>query len=113
MSDDNTVDVVEEGVVEGSTRAAWEGSDAARDEIEWLIRSRRIPDGVACRLPGPEIQPDPREGEYVVFVAHFERGFGLPSSAFFRNFLDKFLLQPHQLPANAVLTLSSDRKSVV
>ena len=106
MSDDNTQDVVEE-VVEGSTRAAWEGSDVGQGDIDWLIRSRRIPDGVACRVPGTEIQPDPKEGEYVVFVAHFERGYGLPSSAFFRNFLDKFLLQPHQLPANAILTLSS------
>ena len=59
MSDDNAVDVVEEGVVEGSTRAAWEGSDVIRAEIDWLIRTRRIPDKVECRLPGPEITPDP------------------------------------------------------
>ena len=107
MSDDNTLDVVEEGVVEGSTRAAWEGSDVKQGDIDWLIRSRRIPDGVACRIPGTEIQPDPQKGEYVVFLVHFERGFGLPSSAFFRNFLDKFRLQPHQLPANAILIISS------
>ena len=76
MSDDNTldvVDVVEEGVVESSTRAAWEGSDVTRAEIDWLIRTRRIRAGVECRPPGPEITPDPKEEEYVIFVAHFEQ----------------------------------------
>ena len=110
MSDDaalEVIDSVEEGTVEGSTRASWEGSDVGRAEIDWLIRTRRIPTGVECRVPGTETAPSLREGEYVVFVAHFERGLGLPCSAFFRNFLDKFLLQPHQLPANAFLTLSS------
>ena len=43
----------------------------------------------------------------MVFVAHFERGLGLPTSAFFLNFLDRFLLQPHHLPASAILVLSS------
>ena len=42
----------------------------------------------------------------MVFVAHFQRGFGLPVSAFFRSFLDKFGLQVHHLPANAITTLS-------
>ena len=110
MSDNSALEVVEaveEGVVEGSTRAAWEGSDVSRSEIDWLIRTRRIPAGVECRLPGPETTPDLREGEYVVFIAHFERGFGLPTSAFFRAFLNKFGLQPHQLPANAITTLSA------
>ena len=107
MSDDNTLDLVDEGEVEVSTRAAWEGSDVTQSEIEWLIRTRRIPEGVECRIPGSEVAPDLKPGEYVVFVAHFERGFGLPSSAFFRNFLDKFLLQPHHPPSNAILTLYS------
>jgi hypothetical protein len=43
----------------------------------------------------------------VVFIAHFERGFALPMSDFFRDFLDYFDLQPHHLPANAVMTLSA------
>ena len=58
-------------------------------------------------MPGTETAPSLKEGEYVVFVAHFERGFGLPASAFFRNFLNNFGLQPHDLPANAFTTLSS------
>ena len=56
--------------------------------------------------PGREITPEPQAGERVVFVAHFERGFGLPVSTFLCEFLDFHHLQPHHLAANAVMTLS-------
>ena len=46
-------------------------------------------------------------GERVVFISHFERGFGLPASNFFRQFLDKFHLQPHHLPPNVLVFLSA------
>ena len=62
---------------------------------------------VICRIPGTEAEPDLQANERVVFVAHFERGFGLPTSSFFRAFLNKFHLQPHHLPANAITTLSA------
>ncbi|KAK1694596.1 hypothetical protein QYE76_011293 [Lolium multiflorum] len=88
------------------TRGAWKGSDVKQAEIDWLYRSRRIPAEVACRIPGDELEPVPLEGETVVFVAHFERGFGLPASDFFRRFLDFFELQPHHLPGNAIFYLS-------
>ena len=81
-SQDSAVEVTEEEVVlEGSTRAAWEGSDVSRSELEWLTRTKRVPAGVECRLPGPESQPDLKEGEYVVFLAHFERGQVDPAGA--------------------------------
>jgi hypothetical protein len=38
---------------------------------------------------------------------HFEWGFGLPVSDFFRDFLDTYDLQPHHIPANAVMILSA------
>ncbi|KAK1605880.1 hypothetical protein QYE76_029553 [Lolium multiflorum] len=82
------------------------GSNVSQYEIDWLYRSRRIPEGVTCRLPGDEIEPVLEPGERVVFLAHFERGFGLPVSAFFRSFLDFYKLQPHHLPGNAVFYLS-------
>ncbi|KAK1631329.1 hypothetical protein QYE76_005644 [Lolium multiflorum] len=88
------------------TRGAWMGSNVTEYEIDWLYRSRRIPEGVTCRIPGDEIEPDPKPGEYVVFLAHFERGFGLPASPFFREFLDFYKLQPHHLPGNAIFYLS-------
>jgi hypothetical protein len=49
----------------------------------------------------------PESGERVVFISHFERGFDLPVSDFFRDFLDTYDLQPHHLPANAVMILSA------
>ncbi|KAK1665773.1 hypothetical protein QYE76_053932 [Lolium multiflorum] len=82
------------------------GSSVSEYEIDWLYRSRRIPEGVTCRLPGDEIEPVPKPGERVVFLAHFERGFGLPVSSFFRSFLDFYKLQPHHLPGNAIFYLS-------
>ncbi|KAK1602437.1 hypothetical protein QYE76_017939 [Lolium multiflorum] len=88
------------------TRGAWMGSSVSKYEIDWLYRSRRIPEGVTCRLPGDEIEPVPNPGERVVFLAHFERGFGLPVSSFFRSFLDFYKLQPHHLPGNAIFYLS-------
>ncbi|KAK1615772.1 hypothetical protein QYE76_021289 [Lolium multiflorum] len=88
------------------TRGAWMGSNVSEYEIDWLYRSRRIPEGVTCRLPGDEIEPVLEPGERVVFLAHFERGFGLPVSSFFRSFLDFYKLQPHHLPGNAIFYLS-------
>jgi hypothetical protein len=54
-----------------------------------------------------EIVPAPEPNERVVFVAHFERGFALPASDFFRDFLIYYGLQPHHLSANAMMTLSA------
>ncbi|KAK1627280.1 hypothetical protein QYE76_001595 [Lolium multiflorum] len=88
------------------TRGAWMGSSVSEYEIDWLYRSRRIPEGVTCRLPGDEIEPVPKPGERVVFLAHFKRGFGLPVSSFFWSFLDFYKLQPHHLPGNAIFYLS-------
>jgi hypothetical protein len=36
------------------TRGAWMGSNVTEAEIDWLYRSRRIPEGVWCRIPGQE-----------------------------------------------------------
>ncbi|KAK1601201.1 hypothetical protein QYE76_018200 [Lolium multiflorum] len=90
----------------GITRRAWKGSDVVQQDIDWLYRSRRIPAQVSCRIPRDEVEPDPEPGEFVVFVSHFERGFDLPASDFFREFLDFYKLQPHHLPGNAIFYLS-------
>jgi hypothetical protein len=63
---------------------------------------------VEARLPDErEISPAPRPGEFVVFRSHFLRGFGLPASGFFRNFLEFYALQPHHLTPNTVVLLSA------
>jgi hypothetical protein len=90
-----------------SNRGGWEGSEVTQDDLDWLLKTRRITAEAICRLPGKELEPAPESGERVVFIAHFQRGFGLPVSPFFREFLDKFGLQPHHLPANAITSLSA------
>ena len=97
----------EEDTAEDLPRARWEGSDVLSAEIQWLYDSRQIPKDVEWRRPGSEITPEPQSGEYVVFLSHFERGFGLPTSHFMSQFLVRFGLQPHHLPANAFVSLSS------
>ena len=86
---------------------SWEGSEVGSEDIRWLRRSRRVPPAVTIRRAGNERSPAPEPGERVVFLAHFERGFGLPASDFFRQFLDFFGLQPHHLSANSIVSLSA------
>jgi hypothetical protein len=88
-------------------RSGWEGSEVTLADISWVTSTRRVPEGVACRLPAGETAPAPEPGERVVFIAHFERGFGLSASDFFRDVLDTYELQPHHIPANAVMILSA------
>ena len=78
---------------ERNPRGSWEGSYITQADIDKLRRRRQIPDGVVTRVP-PEgqIQPEPEEGEYVVFAAHFDRGFGLPVSSFGKRFFELFHL---------------------
>jgi hypothetical protein len=54
-----------------------------------------------------ETVPAPESGKCVIFLSHFERGFGLPVSDFFQDFLDTYDLQPHHLPMNTVMILSA------
>ena len=86
---------------------SWEGSEVSSEDIRWLRRSRRVGPGVIIRRAGNEQTPTPQPGERVVFIAHFERGFGLPASDFFRAFLDFYGLQPHHLSANSIMSLSA------
>jgi hypothetical protein len=105
----------EEEVVADQARGAWEGSDVTTADIEWLRLSRRIPLDVECWLRAGEPAPVVRPGEYVVFVAHFERGFGLPASNFLRNFMERFNLQltiSRQTPSPQFLLLFPSVKPI-
>jgi hypothetical protein len=87
--------------------SSWEGSEVTPADISWITTTRRVPAGVACRLPTGETVPAPEPTERVVFISHFEQGFTLPVSDFFWDFLENYGLQPHHLPANAVMILSA------
>src|SRR4051812_36664597 len=80
-----------------ASRVAWKGSVVNEMEVHQLIRNCKMPRDTQCRVLGLEIVPEPQAGKRVVFVAHFERGFGLPVSTFLREFLDFHQLQPHHL----------------
>jgi hypothetical protein len=82
----------EDNPAQAQRRSGWEGSEVTPADISWITTTRRVSVGVACRLPMGEIVPEPESGERVVFISHFERGFGLPTSDFFRDFLDTYEL---------------------
>ena len=88
---------------------SWMGSNVTSEDITQLRATRRLPreTDVGVRLPRGEQRPRPEGQERVVFLTHFERGFGLPASTFFRAFLEFFGLQPHHLGAGAIVQLSS------
>jgi hypothetical protein len=105
MTDTSALEEENPAQVQG--RSGWEGSEVTPADISWITTMRHVPAGIVCRLPAEETVPAPETSERVVFISHFERGFALPVSDFFRDFLDTYGLQPHHLPANAVMILSA------
>ncbi|KAE8768458.1 hypothetical protein D1007_60069 [Hordeum vulgare] len=91
-----------------SSQGAWLGSEICEGRIEALRHHRTLPptSQVLVRIPGAETTPTPEEG-IVVFDEHFYRGFGLPASPFFSDWLNFFGLQPHHLAPDAILQLSA------
>ncbi|KAE8793868.1 hypothetical protein D1007_31457 [Hordeum vulgare] len=91
------------------TSGAWLGSEVSDEHIKALRHRRMLPPAslVTEWVPGAEAAPTPYEGEIVVFDEHFYRGFGLPTSPFFFNFLTFFGLQQHHLAPNAILQLAA------
>ncbi|KAK1602241.1 hypothetical protein QYE76_071963 [Lolium multiflorum] len=87
------------------TRGAWMGSSVSEYEIDWLYRSRRIPEGVSCRLPATRsnrcLTPANASSSLLISSAA-----SASVSSFFRSFLDFYKLQPHHLPGNAIFYLS-------
>ncbi|KAE8775138.1 hypothetical protein D1007_52394 [Hordeum vulgare] len=92
-----------------SSQGAWLGSEICEGHIEALNHHRLLPlaSQVLVRIPGAEAAPSPAVGEVVVFNEHFDRGFGLPASALFSDWLLFFGLQSHHRAPNAVLQPSA------
>ncbi|KAE8783369.1 hypothetical protein D1007_43136 [Hordeum vulgare] len=91
------------------SQGAWLGSDVGEGHIEALRHHRLLPPAsqALVRLPGAETAPTPAVGEVVVFVEHLYRGFGLPASSSFAEWLQFFGLKPHHLAPNAILQLAA------
>ena len=90
-----------------SARAGWVGFDVTEYDIDRLRRARKVPLEAIVRVSSGEMVLAPKAGERVVFTSHFARGFALPVSKFFRDFLDHFGMQPHHLGANGIMLLSA------
>ncbi|KAE8783821.1 hypothetical protein D1007_42651 [Hordeum vulgare] len=90
-----------------SLQGAWLGSEVCEGHIKELRHHRLLPTAsqVLVLIPDAETAPTPAAGEIVVFDEHFYRGFGLPASPFFSEWLHFFGLQPHHLAWNAILQL--------
>ncbi|KAE8785764.1 hypothetical protein D1007_40499 [Hordeum vulgare] len=88
-----------------SSHGAWLGSEICQGHIDALCHHWLLPpiSQVLVRIPGAETSPTPAAGEVVVFNEHFYRGFGLPASSFFFEWLHFFGLQLHHLAPNAIL----------
>ncbi|KAE8812615.1 hypothetical protein D1007_10314 [Hordeum vulgare] len=93
----------------GQHNSAWLGSDICTGHIDVPRQRRMLPPAslVAVWILGAKTAPTPKEGEVVVFDERFYKGFGLPASNLYANFLTFFALQPHHLASNAILQLAS------
>ncbi|KAE8800246.1 serine/threonine-protein phosphatase 7 [Hordeum vulgare] len=87
---------------------SWEESNITPAHIDYLRRTRRLPpaDLVEACVPGDELSSHPRNGECVLFGAHFLVGFALSVSGFFRRFLASYGLHMHHLGVNAILYIA-------
>ncbi|KAE8791275.1 hypothetical protein D1007_34269 [Hordeum vulgare] len=92
-----------------SSQGVWLCSEICEGRIDALRHCRMLPltSQVLVRIPGAETAPTPEAGDLVIFDKHFYRGFGLPVSPFFSDWLNFFGLQPHHLAPNAILQLSA------
>ena len=84
----------------------WTKSKVTAATVAPFVTARLLSQG-NYRIPGDEDMPAPRPGEYVTFVSHLERGFGVPSSLFFRQFLAFYNIKntdlgPHSIQMIAI-----------
>ncbi|KAI4999519.1 hypothetical protein ZWY2020_004108 [Hordeum vulgare] len=79
-----------------SSQGAWLGSEVYEGHIAALRHHRLLPPAsqVLVRIPNVETSPTRAAGAIVIFDEHFYRGFGLPASSFFSDWLHFFGLQP-------------------
>ena len=90
----------------GWVQGDWICSTITERDLTEMANKGLIPHG-AARLPGNEWHPQPQEGECVLLATHVDRGFSLPSSAFFRGFLNFFGAQLHHFTPNTIVYLAA------
>ena len=93
---------------EDAAAAEWEMSVVDDEMLAGLARRSLLPSRALLqwRAAVGHDFPQENEGDLVVFAPFFECGFGLPAGAFFRDLLEFYGIEQHQLNPNTVLQLS-------
>ena len=66
----------------GWIQGDWMPSVIRQEDLDDMVEGGVIPHE-AARLPGREIEPQPRDGECVLLATHIDRGFSLSPHPFF------------------------------
>ena len=90
----------------GWIQGDWMPSVLRQEDLDDMVEGGVIPHE-AARLPGGEIEPQPRDGECVLLATHIDRGFSLPPHPFFRSFLNFFGAQLHHFTPNSIVYLAA------
>jgi hypothetical protein len=93
---------------EDAAAAEWEMSVVDEAMLKDLVEGSLLPDQslLGWRAAVGHAYPQENEGELVVFSPFFECGFGLPAGAFFRDLLEFYGIEQHQLNPNSVLQIA-------
>ena len=90
------------GVAAEPTREeGWVPSKCSDSDLETLVF-----DGLLLLKPLGEDRPYENTGKILVFAPYFERGLGLPCSAFFSGLLSYYRIQLHHLTPNSFVHIS-------
>jgi hypothetical protein len=84
---------------------SWTRSKVTAATVAPFVAARLLSPG-NYRIPENEEEPVPRPGEYVTFISHLERGFGTPSSLFFRRFLAFYNIKNTDLGPHSIQQLA-------
>ena len=86
----------------------WKKCTASEEEIQSLVRQGLLLDKTILQWKScsGELFPTENNQEIPLFLSFCERGFGMPASPFFKEFLSFYNLQVHHLNPNGILYLS-------
>ena len=91
-----------------SREEGWVLSKCSGSDLENLVSDRLLPAKSVIQW-GPALGEDrlyENTGEIVAFAPYFERGLGLPCSAFFSGLLSYYRIQLHHLTPNSFVHIS-------
>ena len=90
------------------SKGAWSRSKMTASLLLPYISQGVIPEAKKnrWRIPGNEESPEPRRGEFVVFLSFLDRGLSFPTSLFLRKFLNFYSIKLTDLGPHSVQQIS-------